>query len=190
MTGVTSLQEVWNFPLKADEDGGGYERVASLRATELLEEAALNLGAARLLRQPRGNDAAAAAPGGSRPATNGGQGGALSSASDAAEGRVSGTGEADESPGPAAQDGAEAAQQASAIAQDAAAPAVGAAATTASASAPGSGSAASDVYEALAAGRQVAPAQLLYDDLEVTTRARKLTQAEIYRRMARDLRAR
>lgn len=199
VTGVVSQQEIWNFPLKA-EDTSRYDHVVALRSVELLDLA--NLGhhtLGQILRRPsaagtteessappvegttaKGSEAAAqqatvAAPGtGSRTSRQEGEEpadsrtGSLSGGASSAGGNPGG-------PGSAGLPGATAA----------AAPPSGG-----GKSGGGSGAVAADLVEALAAGRGVAAERLLYDELEVTTPARKLTQAQLYGRMARDLKAR
>ncbi|KAI8473608.1 MAG: hypothetical protein J3K34DRAFT_518892 [Monoraphidium minutum] len=181
VTGVLCGQEVWNFLLAA-EDGARYAAAAALRGAELLEAAALGLGPAggAAAPRPRGESAGAAPAACAADAAAPAAAGEASGAAAPLSARRGGAGE-----GGATADGAPTSPSPRACAV--AAGAAGAAAAGAGAAA--GGGEAADLLEALAAGRAVAPARLLYRDLEVTTPARKAAQAELYRRMARDLQA-
>jgi WD40 repeat protein len=177
VTGMVSRQEVWNMPLERD-DGRRYREVAALRGVELLDWAASGRPTVgQLLRKPSQSAAsaaaAAAAPSvGAAGASAGALGGDAAGSKAAAAGGSSGAVE------PIAGTGQTAAADAT-LQRQAQQSGFG-----------GEGPVPRELVEALAAGRPVSPDKLLYDDLEVTTPMRKVTQAELLKRMVRDAKER
>jgi len=195
VTGIVSQQEIWNFPLRR-EDGARYKEVAALRGVALLDLAAWGEpGLGQLLRRRKPTSATGAAESGPAAATSAApqQSRAavpplpVAAAVDgaAASGRTTDVDENDASGSGAKAASSNAATEPSSAQQSTAGQQPGRTAT-----ASGRAAVPREVVEALEAGRAVAPERLLYDELEVTTPVRKVAQAEILSRMARDLKAR